>query len=50
MSDADKMDEADVRRAIAALNRMMETEFAGIVRYTRYSLMVSGYNRLPIAA
>jgi bacterioferritin len=50
MSDADKMDDADVRRAIAALNRIMETEFAGTIRYTHYSLMVYGYNRIPIAS
>jgi len=30
------------------LNRIMEYELAGVVRYTHYSLMVFGYNRLPI--
>lgn len=33
---------------IAILNRIMETELAGVVRYTHYSLMVYGYNRIPI--
>src|SRR5208283_3107720 len=35
-------------RIIALLNRIMEYELAGVVRYTHYSLMVFGYNRLPI--
>ncbi|MGD9658691.1 MAG: bacterioferritin [Methylocystis sp.] len=33
---------------IATLNRIMESELSGVVRYTHYSLMVFGYNRLPI--
>lgn len=36
--------------AIAILNRIMETELAGVVRYTHYALMVYGYNRLPIVS
>ena len=35
-------------RIAALLNRIMEYELAGVVRYTHYSLMVFGYNRLPI--
>lgn len=27
---------------------IMEAELAGVVRYTHYSLMVFGHNRLPI--
>jgi bacterioferritin len=30
------------------LNRIMEYELAGVVRYTHYSLMVSGPYRIPI--
>ncbi len=37
-------------RITALLNRIMEYELAGVVRYTHYSLMVFGYNRLPIIA
>lgn len=37
-------------KAIAILNRIMECELAGVVRYTHYSLMVCGYNRDPISA
>jgi bacterioferritin len=35
-------------KTIALLNRIMELELAGVVRYTHYSLMVFGYNRIPI--
>ncbi len=28
----------------------MEAELAGVVRYTHYSLMVFGYNRIPIVS
>ncbi|NUJ81411.1 bacterioferritin [Methylocystis sp. FS] len=35
-------------KVIAMLNHIMESELAGVVRYTHYSLMVFGYNRLPI--
>lgn len=36
--------------AINALNRIMEIELAGVVRYTHYALMVYGYNRIPIVS
>ena len=35
-------------RVCELLNRVMEYELAGVVRYTHYSLMVSGPYRLPI--
>lgn len=38
----------DKAAAISILNRIMEAELAGVVRYTHYSLMVYGYNRIPI--
>ena len=44
------MNEADKAKAIAALNLIMETELAGVVKYTHYSLMVVGYNRIPIVS
>ena len=37
-------------QAIDALNHIMELELAGVVRYTHYSLMVYGYNRIPIVS
>lgn len=44
------MNEADKELAIQALNRIMESELAGVVKYTHYSLMVFGYNRIPIVS
>ncbi|MDP5238340.1 ferritin-like domain-containing protein [Uliginosibacterium sp. 31-16] len=44
------MNKSDTKKAIAALNRIMEIELAGVVRYTHYSLMVYGYNRIPIVS
>ncbi|MGK7873036.1 MAG: bacterioferritin [Xenococcaceae cyanobacterium] len=40
----------DKEQAIAQLNRILESELAGVVRYTHYSLMVFGYNRIPIVS
>ena len=42
------MDSKDNQRAIDILNGIMEAELAGVVRYSHYSLMVYGYNRIPI--
>jgi bacterioferritin len=44
------MNEQEKQTAIEILNRIMERELAGVVRYTHYSLMVYGYNRIPIVA
>jgi bacterioferritin len=38
------------QKAINILNNIMELELAGVVRYTHYSLMVYGYNRIPIVS
>ena len=40
----------DRKAVLDTLNRIMELELAGAVRYTHYALMVYGYNRLPIVA
>jgi bacterioferritin len=45
-----EMNYAEKRLTIDALNRIMELELAGVVRYTHYSLMVYGYNRIPIVS
>jgi bacterioferritin len=42
------MNEQDKNTAIQILNKIMEFELAGVVRYTHYSLMVYGYSRIPI--
>lgn len=44
------MNEQEKRSAIEILNQIMELELAGVVRYTHYSLMVYGYNRIPIVS
>ncbi|MBD2498479.1 bacterioferritin [Nostoc sp. FACHB-280] len=44
------MQELDQTKTIELLNTIMEFELAGVVRYTHYSLMVTGPNRLPIVA
>ncbi|MFM7405324.1 MAG: bacterioferritin [Cuspidothrix sp.] len=44
------MQELDHQKTIDILNAIMEFELAGVVRYTHYSLMVTGPNRIPIVA
>ncbi|MCM2297145.1 ferritin-like domain-containing protein [Rhodoferax sp.] len=44
------MEDSTNTAAIHALNRIMELELAGVVKYTHYSLMVYGYNRIPIVS
>lgn len=44
------MNETEKQSVIEVLNRIMELELAGVVRYTHYSLMVFGYNRIPIVS
>lgn len=40
----------DKAAVVRALNKILEIELAGVVRYTHYSLMVFGYNRIPIVS
>ena len=42
--------ELDESKAVELLNRILEAELAGVVRYTHYSLLVFGFNRIPIVA
>ncbi len=44
------MNESENKSAIDVLNRILELELAGVVRYTHYALMVFGYNRIPIVS
>ncbi len=41
---------ADKTTVVHTLNKILELELAGVVRYTHYSLMVFGYNRIPIVS
>jgi len=43
-------DNFDKASAVKLLNQIMEAELAGVVRYTHYSLMVFGHNRIPIVS
>ena len=40
----------DKSKVVGLLNKILETELAGVVRYTHYSLMIFGYNRIPIVS
>jgi bacterioferritin len=40
----------DKAAVVATLNRILELEMAGVVRYTHYSLMIYGYSRIPIVS
>jgi bacterioferritin len=44
------MKDFDKDKTIDILNKIMELELSGVVRYTHYSLMVYGYNRIPIVS
>ena len=44
------MAEIDKKRVIGLLNRILESELAGVVRYTHYSFLVFGYTRIPIVS
>ncbi|MBD1851834.1 ferritin-like domain-containing protein [Leptolyngbya sp. FACHB-711] len=44
------MKELDLQATTNTLNAILEAELAGVVRYTHYSLMVTGPNRIPIVA
>ena len=43
-----EFDQEKSKKSIELLNSIMEFELAGVVRYTHYSLMVTGPNRIPI--
>lgn len=40
----------DKAAAVALLNEILETELAGVVRYTHYALMIFGHSRIPIVS
>jgi bacterioferritin len=42
--------EMDKKEVVRILNRILEMELAGVVRYEHYSLMVYGHARIPIVA
>jgi bacterioferritin len=44
------MPDLDTDKVVATLNRILEQELAGVVRYTHYSFMVFGFGRIPIVS
>ena len=42
------MDDPTTQKAVRILNEIMEFELAGVVRYTRYAVLVTGPNRMPL--
>jgi bacterioferritin len=38
------------KKVLESLNRILELELAGVVRYMHYSFMIFGHNRIPIVA
>ena len=44
------MSEIDKEKVVGVLNRILEAELAGIVRYTHYSFLVFGFGRIPIVS
>ncbi len=44
------MRELNAESTVAILDRILQHELAGVVRYTHYALMITGPNRIPIVA
>src|SRR5881227_4247148 len=44
------MPKLDEKPVIEVLNRILESELAGVVRYTHYSFLVFGFGRIPIVS
>ena len=47
---ASELSKADTAKVVETLNRILELELAGLVRYLHYSFMIFGHNRIPIVA
>ena len=43
-------EQLDKAAVVTNLNKILELELAGVVRYTHYALMIFGYNRIPIVS
>src|SRR6266704_545946 len=44
------MAKIDQDQVVSVLNRLLEAELAGVVRYTHYSFLVFGFGRIPIVS
>lgn len=47
---ASELSKAETAQVVETLNRILELELAGLVRYLHYSFMIFGHNRIPIVA
>ncbi|HEY8053906.1 MAG: bacterioferritin [Steroidobacterales bacterium] len=47
---AAELNSAETTKFVGTLNRILELELAGFVRYLHYSFMIFGHNRIPIVA
>lgn len=47
---ASELNKAETAKVVETLNRILELELAGLVRYLHYSFMIFGHNRIPIVA
>jgi len=47
---ATELNKTETAKVVETLNRILELELAGLVRYLHYSFMVFGHNRIPIVA
>jgi bacterioferritin len=45
-----RSNDVDKGKVVKLLNQILEEELAGAVRYTHYSFMIFGYNRIPIVS
>ena len=44
------MEQLEQEKVVSVLNRLLEAELAGVVRYTHYSFLVFGFGRIPIVS
>src|ERR687895_1510261 len=44
------MEQFDQAKVVSVLNRILEAELAGVVRYTHYSFLGYGFSRIPIVS
>ena len=47
---ASELNKSETAKVVETLNRILELELAGLVRYLHYSFMVFGHNRIPIVS
>jgi bacterioferritin len=45
-----QLNKAETAKVVEILNRILELELSGLVRYLHYSFMIFGHNRIPIVA